>query len=311
MFERYTESARRALFFARYEVSALGATQIDSEHLLLGLLRADEGLVGGIFAQAHLSHDAIRRDIEQSGTFREMIPTSVEVRFAGGAQAVLRAAAEEADRLLHGYIGTEHLLLGLLRVEDSTAAAVLSRYGLRLADVRQQVASLSGEATDHNAAEDGGKVTAQQAVDLYTQLLQAWNRRDAAAFAALFAVTGSTVGFDGSQMNGRDEIESALRDIFSSHPTASYVAKVREVRPLGSHATLLRAAAGMIPPKAHELNPAVNAVQSVVFVDDRGDVRIALLQNTPAAFHEGPDLARQLTEELTAVARSGRIVDPP
>ena len=311
MFERYTESARRALFFARFEVSSLGGSQIRSEHLLLGILRGDAGLVGRILAEAHVSHDAIWLELERSAAPDEKVPTSVEIPFAGEAQNALKAAAEEADRLRHAYIGTEHLLLGLLRVEDSTAAVMLSRHGLQLEDVRQKVASSSGLSVSLEYAEGDGGVAVAQAVELYTHLLGAWNRRDPESFAALFTATGSAVGFDGAQMNGRAEIETGLRDIFSSHRTASYVAKVREVRPLGSDAALLRAVAGMIAPETHQLNPAVNAVQSVVFVSERGDVRVALLQNTPAAFHERPDLAQQLTGELSAVARSGRIVDPP
>ncbi|HSL69075.1 MAG TPA: SgcJ/EcaC family oxidoreductase [Longimicrobiales bacterium] len=93
---------------------------------------------------------------------------------------------------------------------------------------------------------------------LYEHLLEAWNRRAARAMAALFAANGSMVGFDGSQANGRSEIEAHLAPIFADHPTAAYVAKVREVRFLGSHIALLRAVAGMVPPGARELNPALN-----------------------------------------------------
>lgn len=310
MFERYTESARRALFFARYEVSALGAIEIGSEHLLLGLLREAKGLAGSILDEARVSREAIRRAIEESATFLETLPASTEVPMAPAAQAVLQAAAEEADRLLHGYIGTEHLLLGILRVDDSPAAALLTRHGLRLDDARQTLARLSSTPAHHPASRVGN-LTLERTMDLYTQLLTAWNNRDAQSFAALFAETGSAVGFDGSQMNGRVEIATSLRAIFSTHQTASYIAKVREIRPLGSHAVLLRAVAGMMPPGSRELNPAVNAVQSVVVVDDPGGATIALLQNTPAAFHGRPELAQRLTEELSAVARAGRIVAPP
>ena len=100
-----------------------------------------------------------------------------------------------------------------------------------------------------------------------------------------------------------------LRAIFASHPTASYVAKVREVRALDSHVSLLRAVVGMIPPGQRELNPAVNAVQSAVIVSQSGTLRIALLHNTPAAFHGRPHLSEQLTSELNALVQSGRIVD--
>jgi uncharacterized protein (TIGR02246 family) len=146
------------------------------------------------------------------------------------------------------------------------------------------------------------------AVSVYLQLLEAWNGRRAHDFAALFTGDGSSVGFDGSPMNGRAEIASALEAIFAHHQTASYVAKVREVRSLRPGVTLLRAVVGMVPPGQKELNSAVSAIQSVVLVEDGGEWRVALLHNTPAAFHGRPEMAQQLTEELTEVVRSGHIV---
>jgi uncharacterized protein (TIGR02246 family) len=149
----------------------------------------------------------------------------------------------------------------------------------------------------------------QTIVALYTQLLDAWNRRDADGFAELFTEHGSIVGFDGSQMNGRAECRTQLSAIFASHPTASYVAKVREVSTLDARVSLLRAVVGMLPPGQDALNPAVNAVQSVVIVYESARPRIALLHNTPAAFHGRPQLSEQLTTELTAVVHSGRVVE--
>ena len=149
----------------------------------------------------------------------------------------------------------------------------------------------------------------QAVIESYTALLQAWNTRDAAAFAALFTPDGSVVGFDGSQMNGREQIASELAAIFSSHATASYVAKVREVRLLDTQTALLRAVAGMVPPGTRTINPAVNAVQSLVLVLDANRATIALLQNTPTAFHGRPHLALELTTELAAIAAEGRLVD--
>jgi uncharacterized protein (TIGR02246 family) len=143
---------------------------------------------------------------------------------------------------------------------------------------------------------------------LYKDLLQAWNERNATDFAAMFTSDGNSVGFDGSQMSGRREIQKELKRIFADHETASYVAKVREIRELRPFVTLLRAVAGMVPPGSGELNPAANAIQIVVAVEREGEVRIALLQNTPAAFHGRPELAEQLTAELTEVLRSGGVV---
>ena len=145
MFERYTERARRVLFFARYEASQLGSISIETEHLLLGLLREGKGTSGRIFARAHVSFDSIRREIERKTTFREKISTSVEIPFSAEAKRVLGFAAEEADRLLHNYIGTEHLLLGILREERSVAASVLMDKGMRLHTVRDDIVRLLNE----------------------------------------------------------------------------------------------------------------------------------------------------------------------
>ena len=145
-------------------------------------------------------------------------------------------------------------------------------------------------------------------VSLYRRLLEAWNQRNADAFAALFTADGSSVGFDGSPLNGRDEIASAINAIFNDHPTATYVAKVREVRELAPGVALLRAAVGMVPPGKSELNPAVNAIQSLVVVGHGDDRRIALLHNTPAAFHGRPQLVAEFTRELTDVMRTGQTV---
>ena len=149
---------------------------------------------------------------------------------------------------------------------------------------------------------------AASAVELYTRLLEAWNARDADAFASLFTANASVVGFDGSQMDGTVQIASELQAIFAHHQTASYVAKVREVRQLDSRTFLLRAIVGMTPPGKTELNPAVNAIQSLVIVESAAGQKIALLQNTPAAFHGRPQLAEDLTHELTDVLSSGKVV---
>jgi uncharacterized protein (TIGR02246 family) len=146
-------------------------------------------------------------------------------------------------------------------------------------------------------------------VALYTRLLEAWNQRDAMAFAAQFADDGSTVGFDGSPLDGRAAIATELGRIFADHTPATYVARVREVRTLGSGAVLLRAVAGMVPPNASAVKPDVNAIQSLVAIADGGAPRIALYQNTPAQFHGRPEMVKRLTAELQGVVDSGRIVD--
>ena len=147
MFERYTERARRVLFVARYEASQLGSISIETEHLLLGLIREGKGLTSRIFARSHLSLETIRKEIEGRTVFREKVSTSVEIPFSTETKRVLQHAAEEADRLLHNYIGTEHLLLGILREDRSVAASILSEKGMRLSTVREDIVQLLNEKT--------------------------------------------------------------------------------------------------------------------------------------------------------------------
>ena len=147
MFERYTERARRVLFFARYEASQLGSISIETEHLLLGLIREGKGLTSRIFARSHLSLENIRKEIEGRTVFREKVSTSVEIPFSTETKRVLKLAAEEADRLLHNYIGTEHLLLGILREQRSVGSTVLSEKGMRLNTVREDIVQLLNEKT--------------------------------------------------------------------------------------------------------------------------------------------------------------------
>jgi ATP-dependent Clp protease ATP-binding subunit ClpC len=147
MFERYTERARRVLFFARYEASQLGSISIETEHLLLGLIREGKGLTSRIFARSHLSLENIRKEIEGRTVFREKVSTSVEIPLSAETKRVLQFASEEADRLLHNYIGTEHLLLGILREERSVAASILMEKGMRLAAVREDIVQLLNEKT--------------------------------------------------------------------------------------------------------------------------------------------------------------------
>lgn len=136
MFERYTESARRALFFARYEVCQLGARKIETEHLLLGVSRAARGVVARVLEEADLSTETLRREIAGMTTTRGRISASVEIPFSESTKRTLQFAVEEADRLTDRYIGVEHLLLGILRENDAVAAPLLASHGVKLGDVR-------------------------------------------------------------------------------------------------------------------------------------------------------------------------------
>lgn len=133
---------------------------------------------------------------------------------------------------------------------------------------------------------------------LYRHLLESWNERDASAFAACFTNDGYSIGFDGSQMEGRAEIAAMLGQIFADHATASYICKIREISLLAPDIALVRAVVGMVPRGQSDINPAVNAIQTAVAARRDGEWRIAQLQSTPAQFHGRPDLSEALTQEL-------------
>ncbi len=142
MFERYTEKARRVIFFARYEASQFGSPYIETEHLLLGLLREDKALALR-FLRSPAAIESIRKQIEAHTTIRERVSTSVDLPLSHECKRVLAYGAEEAERLNHKHIGTEHILLGILREEKCFAAELLHERGLRLAQVREEIARMS------------------------------------------------------------------------------------------------------------------------------------------------------------------------
>src|SRR5512138_3858799 len=144
MFERYTEKARRVIFFARYEASQFGSPYIETEHLLLGLLREDKALANR-FLRSHAAVESIRKQIEGHTTIREKVSTSVDLPLSHECKRVLAYGAEEAERLNHKHIGTEHLLLGLLREEKCFASEILHERGLRLSQVREEIARSTSE----------------------------------------------------------------------------------------------------------------------------------------------------------------------
>ncbi len=145
MFERYTEKARRVVFFARYEALQYGSHVISPEHILLGLMREDKTLSARFFPfRNSLTVEAIRREVEERIVLRERIPQSAELHLAPETKKILSLANQESQRLKNRHIGPEHLLLGIVREECSIAAEILFHYGLRLQDVRDEVNRQSG-----------------------------------------------------------------------------------------------------------------------------------------------------------------------
>src|SRR5271154_1247723 len=146
MFERYTEKARRVIFFARYEASQVGNPYIESEHLLIGLLR-ESGHELRRYLGSRVSAEELRAEIAASTLRREPTSTSVDLPLTNECKRILAYAAEEAARLVHQHIGTEHLLLGILREEGCLAARLLSERGMELEATRKAVEAAAKEVS--------------------------------------------------------------------------------------------------------------------------------------------------------------------
>ncbi len=142
MFEKYNEKARRALFFARYEASKLGSKVIESEHILLGILREGEDIIKEIFSRFNVKPEEIRREIEGDRIFVERISSTAELPLSEESKKILAYASHEAESMVHPYVGTEHLLIGILRVDGSVAGRLLTARGFNLYGVREETISL-------------------------------------------------------------------------------------------------------------------------------------------------------------------------
>ncbi len=142
MFEKYTEKAKKVLFLARYEASQMGSKVIGSEHLLLGLIKEGDELVRDLFQRSNVNLELLRAELEARGPSGEKQAAPIEIPFSEETKKILSCAEEEAERLLHPYVSDEHLLLGLLRVEDSAAGRVLSEKGMRLYALREDTVAV-------------------------------------------------------------------------------------------------------------------------------------------------------------------------
>jgi ATP-dependent Clp protease ATP-binding subunit ClpC len=141
MFQRFTDRARRVVVFAQEEARLLDHNYIGTEHILLGLIHEGEGLAARALDSMGIGLDAVRHEVEEI-IGRGQHASSGHIPFTPRAKNVLELSLREAVQLGHAYIGTEHILLGLIREEDGVAAQVLVRLGADLDRTRQQVIHL-------------------------------------------------------------------------------------------------------------------------------------------------------------------------
>lgn len=158
MFERYTERARRVIFFARYEALQYGSPVIAPEHILLGLMREDKTISSRFFPfRGNLGVDGVRKEVESRIVLRDRIPQSADLHLAPETKKILFYANEESRRLQNRNIGPEHLLLGIAREERSVAAEILFQYGLRAQGVRDEISRQTGLPHILSTAKDNSR----------------------------------------------------------------------------------------------------------------------------------------------------------
>jgi Clp amino terminal domain, pathogenicity island component len=240
MFERYTEEARRAIFFARYEASRYGSQRIEAEHLLLGLFRENYGERLGEQAEW------FREQIEKNITIRDRIPTTVEIPLSDDSKKALNFAHQEADVLKSRYIGPEHILAGIFHVDNSLAARLLRERGVTLNELRTELAS---SAPTENAAEDGRVLKwSERAEELLHRFLGALRSEGSGTrLGDFFADDARVIDSHGQMWVGVQEIDAHGDELFSPYAMkrASYrVEDTRIVRTPFLHATVLWQAPG-------------------------------------------------------------------
>jgi ATP-dependent Clp protease ATP-binding subunit ClpC len=144
MFEKFSDRARRVVVLSQEEARLLDHNYIGTEHILLGLVREDQGVAARALGSLNIRLDAVRRDVEEMIGQGES-PPSDHIPFTPGAKKVLELSLREAIQLGHNYIGTEHILLGLLREGEGVACQVLVKLGASLPKVRARVIQLIAE----------------------------------------------------------------------------------------------------------------------------------------------------------------------
>jgi len=166
MFERFTERARKVIILAREEAIRLGHNFVGTEHLLLGLIREGDGLAVAILKKLNVNISAVKAEIEKIVSAGSEFSPAGEIPFTPQAKKVLEYAISEARSLGHNYIGTEHLLLGLIREGEGTASLVLRDFGVSVAAAKAQAQELLGEQASKSSTSTRTPALDEFGVDL-------------------------------------------------------------------------------------------------------------------------------------------------
>src|SRR5438067_1218953 len=156
MYERFTDRARKVMQLANQEAQRLNHEYIGTEHILLGLVKEGSGVAANVLKNLDIDLRKIRLEIEKIVQSGPDMVTMGKLPQTPRAKKVIEYSIEEARNLNHNYVGTEHLLLGLLREQEGVAAQVLMNLGLKLEDVREEVLNLLGHNMDSGESTGGG-----------------------------------------------------------------------------------------------------------------------------------------------------------
>ena len=279
MFERYTEKARRVIFFARYEASQFGNPRIETEHLLLGLLREDRSLANR-FMNSGRSIGEIRDDIERHTKRGERISTSVEMPLSDECTKILKMAGDEADSLEHRYIDTEHLLIAILWEEQSLASRLLRERGLKPDTIRAELAKRSTSVSDEApAAFQGSARTSQEAVTTLNSFLAGTKWYNWEQLSPFFTEGTHFIDATGKHWKGRQEIEKQFEVLFAPYAKRNVTFLVENA----DAASGSLVAASVLWENVSMPGEAARAMHrmTVILVPEAQDWKILLIQVTP------------------------------
>lgn len=218
MFERFTEGARRAIFFARYEASNCGSPFIETEHLLLGVFREDRTLAK-FYPPGSNVEPELRAEIEKAIPPRERISGSVEVPLSSDCKKALMLAAEASERRGDRVIELRHLLIGILGIEESHAARILSERGFNLEALAGRI-----EEPLNPRRQIEKESNALLTLEGFLSGLKSQNWQELMSF---FATNAQFIDASGKPWN-RDELERGFDALFAPYgkKNASYIVEV-------------------------------------------------------------------------------------
>src|SRR5688572_18616699 len=155
MFDRFTDRAKKVMNLARQEAQRFNHEYLGTEHILLGLVQEGSGVAANVLKNMAIDLNKIRAEVEKIVKTGPTMVTMGQLPFTPRAKKVLELSMEEASNLGHNYIGTEHLLLGLIKENEGIAAQVLMNLGVKLEDVREEVLEFLGADTGEEEEEEG------------------------------------------------------------------------------------------------------------------------------------------------------------